>query len=270
MKGILFGGCSFTWGQGLYFYYENINKRFMNIDSSFSTDGITQSMIDYKNSIRFANLVSNHFNTFYVTKKDEGLLLGNGGSEDETFDFFDYIFKVEKKYEFSDFDYVIIQLSNIFRNSFIFNLDQKTYVRKLVDNSINSFELVAGNKLEDFLYQNKLTPKDLEDLFINQMFNRLAERIEYYEERGIKVKLLLMNSDYHNFFVQNPDYLKKLIKIHYNNNEYDSINKLMNDNENMTVKDDIKKFKCYDLHPSKLCHQIIAESIIKNIENDKL
>ena len=25
MKGILFGGCSFTWGQGLY-YYSNLNR----------------------------------------------------------------------------------------------------------------------------------------------------------------------------------------------------------------------------------------------------
>ena len=51
---------------------------------------------------------------------------------------------------------------------------------------------------------------------------------------------------------------------------YDSISDLINGNKNMTISNDYMTFKnpILDHHPSKLCHQVIANNIIENIKND--
>ena len=92
IKGLLFGGCSFTWGQGLYHYSNLSYLQEASENRSFNSRAISEAMIRHKNSIRFPRLVANHLNTFEVCKDDIGKLYGNGGSEDETFDFFDYLF----------------------------------------------------------------------------------------------------------------------------------------------------------------------------------
>ena len=68
MKGILFGGCSFTWGQGLYHYSNLSNLPASSENRTFNSRVITEAMIRHKNSIRFPRLVANHLNTFEVCK----------------------------------------------------------------------------------------------------------------------------------------------------------------------------------------------------------
>ena len=48
---------------------------------------------------------------------------------------------------------------------------------------------------------------------------------------------------------------------------------LMESNEDMVIESDFKKNKnitVMDRHPSKLCHEIIADSIIKNLTNKNI
>ena len=74
MKGLLFGGCSFTWGQGLYFYSELPNL-YNPPPYQYHADKITDAQIKFKDTIRFPRLVANYFNTFDVCKAT------NGGSD---------------------------------------------------------------------------------------------------------------------------------------------------------------------------------------------
>jgi hypothetical protein len=273
MKGILFGGCSFTWGQGLYYYSDLENLPF-NCGYGFPYDRITQSMVDYKNSIRFSRLVSQHFETFEVCKKDEGSLLGNGGSEDETFVFFDYIFDVEKKYKYQDFSHIIIQLTNTFRSDFYFNLDGINYKTKIHENNLYNNvkkDIIIKDKLEKFCEINNFTFEDVENIHINNQYNKLKENVLFYLERGIKVKILnwtgdlLKKTKHDNFFDD------KNIELNFNGKSYDTLLELMDVNKDLTIKNDLlKKYSifCEDVHPSKECHQIIANSIIKSIENN--
>jgi hypothetical protein len=271
MKGLLFGGCSFTWGQGLYYYSDKRNLPKNNLSYGFTTKGITKSMLEFKNQLRYPNIVANHFKTFYLFKKDIGRLLGNGGSETETFDFFDYIFNVEKEYSHSDFEYVIIQLSNVFRNDFIFEHGGFTHRRKLISSGTLNNELIFGKEFDDYLVQNNYQFKDLEEIFLNNCFNNLKSRVRHYEDWGLKVKLICMNYDYIPFITYDEYLRGKLIDLEYNDKKYNCIDALISNNKNMTIEDDFKNtknIKIEDKHPSKLCHEIIAESIIKNIEND--
>ena len=73
-------------------------------------------------------------------------------------------------------------------------------------------------------------------------------------------------------YLKNDDFLSiRFIDLNYNGVSYSSIKDLQENNKNMVIKTDFDSFgnnPPLDHHPSKLCHQVIAENIIKNIEKD--
>ena len=61
------------------------------------------------------------------------------------------------------------------------------------------------------------------------------------------------------------------IKLKYKNKEYKTIEGLQREHKNMVIESDFDNFvgtPPSDHHPSKLCHQVIAENIINNIQKD--
>ena len=92
MKGIIFAGDSFTWGQGLYFY-SKLPRLFYPEFNEPGRDNITKSHILFKNSKSFPRLVSNYFNTFEIKKE------GNGGSYAESLEFIYDLFKNDFVYD---------------------------------------------------------------------------------------------------------------------------------------------------------------------------
>ena len=89
-KGIVFAGCSFTWGQGLY-YYSKMSTVKEPAPEQYEHKLVTDAHKRFMATLRFPRLVANHFNTF------ESFKISNGGSEDETFDFFHTIFNFKDK-----------------------------------------------------------------------------------------------------------------------------------------------------------------------------
>ena len=113
MKGIMFAGCSFTWGQGLEYYSDLNDKVFVQADG---WPGITRiSHLEHIKNNRFAKIVSTHFNTFDVSRYH------NGGCEDTSIQFVMNIINetIEKKvnqFQKDDFSYLIFQKSETTRN----------------------------------------------------------------------------------------------------------------------------------------------------------
>ena len=66
-KGIVFAGCSFTWGSGLW-YYSNSSTIIEQNGQSFDRRKMNLSHIKYMESVRFPRVVANHFNTYDVVK----------------------------------------------------------------------------------------------------------------------------------------------------------------------------------------------------------
>ena len=272
MKGLLFGGCSFTWGQGLYFYSDLDNLPHHGLGFGFNFKEITEPMMRYKNAVRYPRLVANHFDTFEVFKDDTGILHGNGGSEDETFGFFDNIFNVQKKFRYSDFSYIIIQLSNVWRNDFIFELDDITYRTKLLDNSVDNHIKSEFKQLPEFHKYceiNGYSFSDIEKKHLYLQHKRLQEKIIFYEQKGLKVKILNWMGDFNEHYILNQQFYKgRILKLYYEDKTFTTINELMMTNEDMIIQTDLMKnynLVCEDRHPSKLCHRVIADSIIKQI-----
>ena len=201
MKGIIFGGCSFTWGQGLYFYSDLVDLKYPESEYVFNQKEITDAQIKFKNTLYYPRLVANHFNTFEVTKKD------NGGSEDKTFDFFlntlspnllggrdKHQYLMLNKYDYVDFDYMIVQISHIFRNDFHFQLggiNYKTNVAPILENRNEK-----NVKFFEWFDSNDYTFNEWEKIQIENQYIRLKKELMFYEEKGIKTKIL----SWENFF----------------------------------------------------------------------
>lgn len=276
IKGILFGGCSFTWGQGLYHYSNLSNLRATSENYSFNSKAVTEAMIRHKNSLRFSRLVANELNTFEVCKEDVGQLLGNGGSEDETFAYFDYLFNVERKFSYNDFSHIIIQLSNPYRNYFEFELNGVSYRTKILNthlyNRIDD-DVVGGEKFEEYCNLHNYSIEDVQEINLNNQYKKLKEKVIFYNGKNIDVKIICWFDDIVGISKNDNFFSDKIIKFKYNNKNFGTIMSLMGSDENMVIEDDFKKNKkmtIKDRHPSKLCHEIIADSIVRNLTNKKI
>jgi len=275
MRGMLFGGCSFTWGQGLYFYSDLKKLPYGTQNYGFNYKEVNESMLKYKNAVRFPRLVSQHFETFEIVRDDVGKLYGNGGSEDETFMYFDYLFNVERKFKYEDFDYIIIQLSNIWRNDFVFELNGIEYRTKIMDLFLYDHiekDVIFTKELDEYCKLNNYTFEDIKDFLILQQFKRLKQKVIFYQQKGLKVKILNWLNDLSNL-INNDDVLKSTnVDLIYDDRTFFTIQDLMEYNKNFEIEYDFKMnrgYLCQDKHPNVECHKVIANSIIENIKKDK-
>jgi hypothetical protein len=289
MKGLLFGGCSFTWGQGLYFYSDLPRQKYPLDEYSYKREELTDAHLRFKDTLRFPRLVANHFNTF------ESFKIVNGGSEDETFNFFENIFNdLEKnnvqdfisyeRYQYEDFDYVIIQLSQVSRNKFHFTLDGVhqfcgAWVGPTQPRSKNisgDTEIKFGYNIDNLLIwmeQNNMSIDEWFELHKDMQVKRLKEKLLFYEDKGIKPIIFTWTDELLGRIKKDEYLYSKFINLSYNNETYETIEDLLQSNSNLKIQGDYDYFKNgppTDHHPSKKCHEIIAQNIIKRIEKDIL
>jgi hypothetical protein len=259
MKGIIFAGCSFTWGQGLYFYSDLPDVPKIG-DVDYHDNKFKDSHFKFKDTLRFPRLVANHFNTFEVVKKQ------NGGSDKHSIEFVKNLFN-DKSFVYEDFSYLIFQASQIVRNTFKFD-----YMGKSYDINVpGKHHTYTDNEM---MFLNWLTDSGINydqwyELFKIQVITNIKNFLIYIEEKGIKTKILLWQDDLLNL-VENDAFLsERFIILEYENKPYKCIDYVIKMNKGMTIGTDYENLidPIHDTHPSKKCHQIIANSIIKNIEN---
>lgn len=271
MKGLLFGGCSFTWGQGLYFY-SDLPDLYYPKPYEYHGDKITDAQLKFKDTLRFPRLVANHFNTFETFKTH------NGGSEDETFLFFENIFGDKERknlmshlslerYDYDDFDYMIIQLSQLYRNRFYFQLDgHECFTNVSPRSNYGDYKLLLK-----WMEDNDKTYEDWRKELSETQHKRLVKELKFYEDKGIKTKILTWEDDLIPY-IKNDDFLtERFIPLTYKDKTYDTIQQMQNDNKELYIEYDYEFFgqdTPKDHHPSKMCHRVIADNIIKSIEKD--
>jgi len=259
---MLFGGCSFTWGQGLYFYSDLPNLYNPKSIFTFSAHKVTSAQIKFKNTLYYPRLVANHFNTFEIVKDL------NGGCEDETFDFFKNVFQSKidivsstNTYTYDDFDYIIIQLSAILRNKFNFTINNNQFSSLLTTDNSNVLE---------YMRINNYTFDDCYEQFLDQQYERLKNELMFYENKGIKIKIMLWFDDLLSRMETDSFFKNKLITLNYDDKIFNTVLELGDSYKEMYIISDpyFKNKKFNDYHPSKLLHRIIANGIIDSIEND--
>lgn len=264
MKGMIFGGCSFTWGQGLYYYSELPNIIRMS-DGEFHQSKLTDAQIKYKNTLYFPRLVANHFNTFEIVRPQ------NGGSDDNTMVFIDDLFTEKSnlgKINHDDIEYIIFQTSDIGRNKFEFEHGGRKYQM----NPRKNYPTYEENDkiFTEWLIHNDITYDEWFSSFKQQIFYKLKTFIKKYEDLNIKVKIVCWKDDLLKLINDDIEMSKKLVILEYENKQYKCIDYLTKMNYGLLISNDDLDLKNppHDHHPSKKCHEIIANSIIKNIEKD--
>jgi len=255
VKGIIFAGDSFTWGQGLYFYSE-LPRIIYPPFNEYIGNNVTKSHILFKNTKSFARLVSNHFNTFEIKKE------GNGGSDDESLEFIDNLFKNDFIYD--DFDFVILQTTQPFRTKFDFVYDNVEYNLNL-NPWINEFYenhdiFLKWCELHNYTYE------DFEKIHIKQIINKIKNKFIELESNGIKCLLFCWTKDYIDDITSDNFLNDRFIKIDYENESFDCLEHLYSKyNQFIIINDPYFEEPPKDLHTSLKAQVLIAKSIIKKI-----
>jgi hypothetical protein len=299
MKGLVFAGCSFTWGQGLYFY-SNLNHTPKFDEWVYDYSLMTDALIKFKDTIRFPRLVANHFNTFEVCKKT------NGGSDVTSLMFLKKLFDkyeepvndlikssswlTEENYYFDDIEYVIFQMTQPYRSGFKFIYKGKDYFvyptppfnnvsiihEVLEDGSQHPLKNGVDDIFFKWLDENNYTIQDYLDLHMNHFNNEIKNYLGYLEANGIKTKVLFWVNDLSMLF-DDDFYKERHILLEHEGKTYKTINDLqISCKERFVIKNDKQGFggevpenALTDLHPSKYCHEVIAKNVINSISNDK-
>jgi len=299
MRGLVFAGCSFTWGQGLYFY-SNLNHTPKFDEWVYDYSLMTDALIKFKDTIRFPRLVANHFNTFEVCKKT------NGGSDVTSLMFLKKLFDkyeepandlikssswlTEENYYFDDIEYVIFQMTQPYRSGFKFiykGKDYFVYPTPPFDNVSIIHEVLEDgsqyplkNGVDDIFFkwldENNYTIQDYLDLHMNHLNNEIKNYLGYLEANGIKTKVLFWVNDSSMSF-DDDFYKERHILLEHEGKTYKTISDLqISCKERFVIKNDKQGFggevpenALTDIHPSKYCHEVIAKNVINSISNDK-
>jgi len=221
-KGILGLGCSYTWGEGLYFYSDLDNLPFSE-NHMFDFNKVTPAMMLYKNKHRFIDLISNHYNTWCWVEP------GNGGTNIQFCDYIETNFKNRDKFNYNDFSLLVFQFTQVSRD-LKNDIDVYTQI-ETVDSICKKFEK-NGIKVVSFCWD--------EEIPNNFLYNRL------FKNRHIDITINGITKPAFDYFIWNDEY-------------------------NITIASDFKtkNLQKNDLHFNKKGHRLIADLIIKKLEQDK-
>lgn len=274
IKGIAFIGCSFTWGQGLY-YYSNLPTLERIAPYTFDENKVTDAQIEYMKLYRFPRLVANHFNTFELVQSE------NGGSNTNNVEWWSDCFSetpvhpawyynapVLPKYSYNEISHAVFQVTQCFRDTFIF--DHVEELERLKDfgydasNDTYHSLLLKSDMLIDYLKHIGLTMHEWEYAFMQRSIHILKKMMQTFEDNGIKTSIMTWPQE-NVVHIDNDEWLKnRFIKMQHNGVTCNSIETLMQKTPSLmiindhTVFDDPPK----DSHPSLECHRVIAENII--------
>lgn len=278
IKGMLFAGCSFTWGQGLYYYGYSPSLKEPE-PHRYDENLIKEPHLSYMYSVRFPRLVSNHFNTFELVQP------WNGGSHDKIINwwgqaldlpktaysesykdpYWAYHQKLHWPISLKDISHVVFQMTQPHRCMIQLYKDQTE--------EISYFDSLTNKKhrdqLEIWLKENNLSEEQFRPYFENKSVQKVKTFLQEIEKAGVKVTVMTWPSE-NVPLIKNDEWLNsKFLKFKYNGVTYDSIEELMN-NPELIIIEDYENFSPppVDKHPSLLCHRVIADNLIEYLEKE--
>lgn len=268
MKGIVFAGCSFTWGQGLY-YYSGMDTLQEPPPNQYIPEYVTNAHKRYMFTKRFPRIVSNHFDTFEIVKDP------NGGSEGESLNFLKCLFDSEfqmhhitqEKYSYSEIEYIIYQFTQPGRN-------RVKYDYKGEERYFNLIEVGSVNRdthpFFEWLIKNDYTWESFMKQHTKSVFDEVKTRLIELESKGINIKLLCWENDYIPLITTDEWARFRFIPIVYKDFNYKSIRNLMEVNKQFQINSDYQNFDNppQDHHPSLECHKLLGSLVIESIEDD--
>lgn len=289
-KGIIFAGCSFTWGQGLY-YYSNL-PTLKEGTNSFNLKQLTYSQIEYMKSVRYPRLVAEHFKTFEIVSPT------NGGAHKSIVTWWSSSLgipskesMINKKISCQEISTVVFQLTQTHRcRNLVLDKTDGYFIRckQIVDRWLAKNNMTVGKYLgryaisyneayfpkyeklfERWLAKNNLTIDTYQEYYTRESLEQVKIFLTECEKRGLRTVII-------NWPKENVDYIKsdkwfcdRFLPLTYMDKEYDDIDTLMEEHPDMKISSDYKNFSSPppDNHPSLDCHKLIAKNLITYLEN---
>lgn len=268
-KGMVFAGCSFTWGQGLY-YYSGMDTLQEPPPNHYKHELVSLAHERFMESVRFPRLVANHFKSFELCQPF------NGGASYSIHEWwnksflpkdnptknkanFDYTIPT---YNYSEVSHVFYQFTQWHRAQSNFRPDGHpiTHCDAWQSVGFNDWLTTQGITLNE--YERRSRKKEIEDV---------KEFLMNFSDRGIKVYVMSWPTDIVTDILEDPWLSSKFIKFDYKGHEYSNIEEMMNTYPELTIVHDSEHFdQCpLDHHPSLALHQVIADSIIEHLEKEQ-
>lgn len=265
-KGIVFAGCSFTWGQGLY-YYSNLPTLDEPPPDAYKHSLLTEAQLNFKDSVRGARMIANHFNSFEIVQES------NGGSNDSIMGYF-YDKVQDEKPEADSKRFTYNEISHL-----VYQLTYWTRDKKQVKEDEHDFTFSWQDLLQDgspesinffrYIREKKYSFDELSARYTQHSLAEVKNFLQHFESRGIKTILYSWPVDFVQYIEKDEWLNERFMNINYNNQTYSCMETLMKENRNLVINGDTNFFITppRDHHPSLECHQVMAKNIIEKIES---
>lgn len=287
-KGIVFAGCSFTWGQGLY-YYSNLPTLQEPPPDRYDHSVLRRSHIKFMEANRYPRLVANHFNTYELVHHQ------NGGSNEGAVNYWRNCFSNNyhedterthsnlSKLSFNEVSHIVFQITQWQRDTFTFthkadsdiNSDYQSYTIPFNKTSFTPWQQMW---LEYCSLNNIDGNQWIDDFIQNKVLQNIKNFLQEMESHGITTSLFTWPREMVRFIKQDSWLLDRFITFNYKDQQFDSIEHLMGEgamysrpsfSPELTIKWDDGMFETTpkDHHPSLKCHQVMAENVIRHIRD---
>ena len=272
-KGMVFAGCSFTWGQGLY-YYSNMPTLEEPPPDHYRSGLVRWTHHKFQKTIRYPRLVSNHFNTFELTQNF------NGGATHSIIEYWKERFKSapntsnaksidnsNRYYDYEDISHVFFQFTQPTRTELTITDEEGMKIGPL--QRYQFWEPHNLNAFINWLNKQNLTFEQFLHKSKQDDVTNIKEFLQNFESHGIKTAVLTWPNDMVEYIKADPWMAERFIQLEHNGSTWDSIEKLMEIHPELTINSDFEYFTQppKDHHPSLKCHRIMADAIIKYLGN---
>lgn len=254
MKKIIFAGCSFTYGHGLWHYTkeEGLPK-----DDKVIYYYEFPESLHFMEKKRFARLVSEHLGAKEILKPT------TSGNDEVSLYFIRELFGLKNPKRWTEDELNYDEVTHlIFQTSF---LDRCS----LYENG----RRIQVSDFEDYFSNPRISTSDLGQFWEKMKlfyYNEIRNLFEFLEEKNIKCYMIAMDNDYQDL-IEKDDYIKKrFIQIDYDEKTFNTFRSLWEYNPKLSICNDTDFFDSppKDLHPTLEWHKVIANSIIKKLESD--
>ncbi len=235
-KGVLGIGCSFMWGEGLYFYSNLANTPPLKEHHAFDgTQILTESHIRFKNKNRFLRIVADEYGLW------DNSNVGNGGTNVRNIkDYVNEFLINPNGIAVTDFDLIIYQFTSPDR---------------------------------DFINQTRTKEGWLtgDPMPIEEQIEFVNTEITKWELMGVKVVTLSWYEEFPNHPLYQQYFKDRHVDIEVDGDIKNSFEYFLHkDKYNITISSDFasKGFQKNDIHFNPKGHRCIANSIIKKLKND--
>jgi len=268
-KGIVFIGCSFTYGYALNYYYPNYIGDFKNPYPEV-LGNVPQPDYLYQKQIRFTNKVANHFDTWHL--QPNRISGGDYDNIDYLNDLFNKDYHEPLSIDFKKIDIEKDIKCVIFQTSYIDRCFEIAYdrVKRKSDGKLFSTHDELTGYLERWRFFDSTHNNLYQNFIYNQVFeivwNDIKTCVQRFEEVGVSVYFLHMQDFWKNI---KDEYLKsRHIPIEFRNKEYYCFNDIPEDGLIAFDFDYFGDLPPRDYHPNRELHNAVSKSIIKTIQHE--